>query len=623
MIPQAFIQDLLDRVDIVDVVGRVVKLRKAGANMIGLCPFHNEKSPSFTVSPSKQFYHCFGCQANGSAIGFLMAHAGLGYVEAINELAQGLGLVVPNDSAAAASRPAVSPQLVDRLAQAASFYQRRLREAPQAIAYLKGRGLSGRTAARFGLGYAPPGWRNLDGIGADYDDRSWEEVGLVKQADPDPGAPQGASGGRRRYDRFRDRIMFPIRNPRGLVIGFGGRVLHKGEPKYLNSPETVLFQKGRELYGLFEARERLRELDLAIVVEGYMDVVMLAEHGIDNAVATLGTATTGDHVRKLLRVVDRLVFSFDGDPAGRKAAWRALLASLPIVGDSQALSFLFLPDGADPDSFVREHGAPAWQEALGQAMPLSAFMMQGLVEGLDMATPEGRAAFLAAARPLLHSLGAQGLRLQLMHQTADLARIGMVELERFMAAEMPPAASPKLASPATPGPRAASGSDEPGQRPAARSARHPAPRQTSRRPLSAATRAGRPSLERRLRLLSICHPVLCQAVRTTIDPACCPVSVLDWFDALAALPETSSSIGALEALRARGGFDLTEVEADLATQWSGIPGLSLDEARAEFDGALRQLERRAEGQAAREMIEQGLQTDDERRIYRELLASRR
>src|SRR5690606_6315934 len=404
-----FIDDLLARIDITDVVGRYVKLRRAGANLVGLCPFHAEKSPSFTVSPTKQFYHCFGCGAHGSAIGFLMNHAGFGFVDAVAELAQQAGLEVPRERTGETQQRR-DPGVLESLAAAARFYKRRLVDSPRAIDYLKARGLSGATAARYALGYAPEGWRPLEGAVADYAAPALLAAGLVIEPEDDDGQAS-ATERRRRYDRFRDRIMFPIRNPRGHVIGFGGRILDRGEPKYLNSPETAVFSKGRELYGLHEARDALRREGCAVVVEGYMDVVMLAEHGVGNAVATLGTATTGDHVRKLLRLVDRVVFAFDGDAAGRKAAWRALRNCLPHASDIKRIDFMFLPPEHDPDSFVREHGAEGFASACAQATPLSVYMLQALREGNDLDTAEGRARMLAQAAPLIAELGAPGLRL--------------------------------------------------------------------------------------------------------------------------------------------------------------------------------------------------------------------
>jgi DNA primase len=417
VIPQSFISDLLARLDIVEVVGKYVQLKKAGANYQGLCPFHGEKTPSFSVSPAKQFYHCFGCQAHGTAIGFLMEHQSLSYVDAIKDLARQQGLEVPEEQGGAGAPKRVAPDVLESLSLAAKFFKSRLKESEKAIAYLKRRGLSGQTAARFGMGYAPEGWRPLEAAVPDYHDSSMVESGLVIAGDDD-----------KRYDRFRDRVMFPIRNPRGQVIGFGGRVLDQGEPKYLNSPETPVFVKGRELYGLYEAREALRRENCAIVVEGYMDVVMLAQYGVDNALATLGTATTPDHLKKLLRQVDRVVFSFDGDGAGRKAAWRALEASLPMTSDTQRIDFLFLPPEHDPDSFVQAHGLEGWKAALAKTESISSFMLNKLSSDCDLAEPEGRAKLIALARPLLSKMSAPALRLQIVHRLSDLTQISVGEL---------------------------------------------------------------------------------------------------------------------------------------------------------------------------------------------------
>jgi len=437
VIPQSFIQELLARVDIVEVVGRHVKLKKGGANWLGLCPFHGEKSPSFTVSPTKQFYHCFGCGAHGSAIGFLMEHGGMSYPDAIHELARSAGLTVPEERGAADDARRRDPDLLETIAAAARFYKQRLKDSPHAIDYLKGRGVSGETAARFGIGYAPEGWRSLEAAVPDYSARTLVESGLVIEPEPEPDAePAGQGPGRRkRYDRFRDRIMFPIRNPRGQTIGFGGRVLGQGEPKYLNSPETPLFSKGRELYGLFEGRDAIRAADCVIVVEGYMDVVMLAQHGVRNAVATLGTATTAQHVQKLLRLVDRVVFAFDGDAAGRRAAWRALEACLPLAADTKRIDFLFLPPEHDPDSFVREHGAQGFAEHLSTAQPLSEFMLRELAGRVDLGTPEGRARMQADARPLLQAMPPAALRLQLAQAVATKVGIRGEDMLRYLEAD--------------------------------------------------------------------------------------------------------------------------------------------------------------------------------------------
>ncbi|MEO8343187.1 MAG: DNA primase, partial [Gallionella sp.] len=364
MIPKNFIQDLLNRLDIVDVIERYVPLKKAGANFIACCPFHNEKSPSFTVSQTKQFYHCFGCGAHGTAISFVMEHAGLGYVDAIEELARSMGLEVPHErQAAGEAYQKIAPDLYEVMQTATHYYREQLKLSQHAIDYLKQRGLSGEVAAKFGIGYAPDGWQNLTAAFSNYQDAALSETGLVITGD------EG-----KRYDRFRDRIMFPIINVRGQVIGFGGRVLDKGEPKYLNSPETPLFEKGRELYGLFQAQKSIRAEQRVLVVEGYMDVAALAQHGLEYVVATLGTATTPYHVQKLLRLTEHIVFCFDGDKAGQRAAWRALENALPYLQDGKRISFLFLPVEHDPDSFIREFGKAVFEQRMQEAMPLSAYL---------------------------------------------------------------------------------------------------------------------------------------------------------------------------------------------------------------------------------------------------------
>ena len=321
LIPQSFIADLLNRVDIIDVVGQHVKLKKAGANYQGLCPFHQEKSPSFSVSPNKQFYHCFGCGAHGSAISFLMEYSGLGYVDAIEDLARSAGLTVPREERTVqdVARQQQAMAVSEVMSSAADWYRTQLKNAPRAIDYLKGRGLTGEIAKRYSLGYAPDGWQGLEAVFGPYSNdevaKTLLDGGLLIQSEASE-----SNQTVRRYDRFRDRIMFPIRNPKGQVIGFGGRILDQGEPKYLNSPETPLFSKGNTLYGLFEARQAIRAQEYVLVCEGYMDVVALAQLGFPNAVATLGTACTANHVRMLLRQTDRVVFSFDGDSAGQRAA---------------------------------------------------------------------------------------------------------------------------------------------------------------------------------------------------------------------------------------------------------------------------------------------------------------
>lgn len=436
MIPQSFIQDLLNRVDIVDVVGRYVPLKKGGANFSGLCPFHNEKSPSFTVSPTKQFYHCFGCGAHGTAIGFLIEYSGMGFVEAVKDLAQNVGMIVPEDDdrlppAQRIEQQAKSLALSEAMTLACDYYRQQLRHAERAKNYLIGRGLTGEVAARYGMGYAPDGWDGLRAVFPDYELSALVEAGLVI----DRAEEEGAS--RKRYDRFRDRIMFPIRNSKGQVIGFGGRVLDKGEPKYLNSPETSLFQKGSELYGLFEARQAIREAGYVLVTEGYMDVVALAQLGFPQVVATLGTACTPIHVQKLLRQTDHVVFSFDGDKAGRRAARRALEASLPYASDNKIIKFLFLPSEHDPDSYIRELGTEAFEKQVHDAMPLSQFLLTEAVGDNDLGALEGRAKTQFDAKPLLQALPPSSLRLQIVRSLAQITESTPAEIEALFELAQP------------------------------------------------------------------------------------------------------------------------------------------------------------------------------------------
>ncbi len=413
MIPNDFVQTLLARVDIVDVIDRLVPLRKAGANYQACCPFHSEKTPSFTVSPTKQFYHCFGCGAHGTAIGFLMEYAGKSFPEAVESLARDAGLEVPRvERPGERERREEATDLCDLLLAAAKFYRAQLKDATPAIEYLKRRGLTGAIAARFGIGYAPDAWQPLAAAFPAYDDPALEAAGLVVRRDDG-----------KRYDRFRGRIMFPIHDTRGRVIGFGGRILDSGEPKYLNSPETPVFSKGRELYGLFLARDAIRDAERVVVVEGYMDVVALAQHGIEYAVATLGTSTTPVHAQKLFRLADSVVFCFDGDAAGRKAAWRALENTLPVLVDGKEARFLFLPDGEDPDDFVRRRGKAAFEQAIAAAQPLSEYLVSELATLHPPGTAEGRAALLTAARPLVGQIAAPILGALLRRRLAELAEL--------------------------------------------------------------------------------------------------------------------------------------------------------------------------------------------------------
>ncbi|MEE9330627.1 MAG: DNA primase [Methylophilaceae bacterium] len=428
MIPEQFIQELLNRVDVVDVVDKSVPLKKAGANYSACCPFHNEKSPSFTVSPTKQFYHCFGCGAHGTAISFLMEYSGLSFVEAIHELAKQAGMIVPQEKHDTDRPPKkVVVGLHESLQQAAVYYKVELKKSQRAIDYLKGRGLSGEIAAKFQMGYAPAGWQNLQSIFPNYDNEVLTTAGLVVSND------QG-----KRYDRFRDRIMFPIHNQKGEVIGFGGRVISSEDtPKYYNSPETPVFQKGHELYGLFIARRAIRDAGRALVVEGYMDVVALAQYGIDYAVAALGTATTPFHITKLMRQTDEVVFSFDGDNAGRAAAWRAAINALPVLSDGLKLRFLFLPIGHDPDSYIREFGKEKFEKEIQSSMPLSQYIVQQLCEQNLLNSQEDKVKLLNDAEPILKQIKAPRLSLMLRKRVAELAQVTDAEMQILLKLPVP------------------------------------------------------------------------------------------------------------------------------------------------------------------------------------------
>ncbi len=421
-IPNPFIDELLNRIDIVDVVNRRVPLKKAGREFQACCPFHDEKTPSFTVSPQKQFYHCFGCGAHGSAIGFLMEYDNLGFVEAVEELAESIGIEVPREGGQEQG-PDLRP-LYSLMEEASRFFQYQLRHharAPSAVDYLKSRGLTGEVAARFQIGYAPPGWDNLlSTLGQDQPAvRRLAECGLIIEQEDG-----------KRYDRFRDRIVFPIRDTRGRVIGFGGRVLGDDKPKYLNSPETPLFHKGRELYGLYEARKANSKLQRLLVVEGYMDVVALSQFDINNAVATLGTATTQDHLELIFRTCAEVVFCFDGDRAGRDAGWKALQTTLPVMRDGREVRFLFLPEGEDPDSLVRKEGREGLEQRLDQAPPLSEFLFQQLTAQVKMETIDGRAHLAELAKPHLDRLPSGLFRRMMYQHLEQLVGIRDQQLER-------------------------------------------------------------------------------------------------------------------------------------------------------------------------------------------------
>ena len=436
LIPKQFIVDLIDRADVVDVVGRRVQLKKAGREFKACCPFHDEKTPSFTVSPTKGFYHCFGCGAHGNALDFLMEYDHMDFVEAVEALAGSMGLEVPREES---QRPARSyDALFELMARVDRYFQGELRKHEPAVDYLRKRGIDGATAKRFGVGYAPSGWSNvLDKFGTSPEKiERLLATGLIIRKDDG-----------RHYDRFRDRLMFPIRDARGRCIGFGGRVLGNDEPKYLNSPETVLFHKGRELYGLFEARQALRSIDRLIVVEGYMDAVALARHGIDFVVATLGTATTDEHLNRLFRLCEEVAFCFDGDRAGRQAAWRALETALPHIREGRQVRFIFLPDGEDPDSYVSERGADAFLQALDQASPLSDFLIEELSSQVDMESVDGRARMVELAKPLIARLPGGVYRELLEQRIGETVGLPATKIQGLLKGSAPAQGIPGRTSP--------------------------------------------------------------------------------------------------------------------------------------------------------------------------------
>ena len=423
LIPQSFIDDLLNRTDIVDVVASRIQLKKAGKNYTACCPFHKEKTPSFSVSPDKQFYYCFGCGAGGNALGFVMDHDQLDFPQAVEDLAKRAGMEVPREEGGRNSNnkprhPTDSP-LYPLLTAAAEYYRQALKSHPQrkaAVDYLKGRGLSGEIARDFGLGFAPPGWDNLHKhLASDsLQQKAMIDAGLLVENADNPEKIK-------RYDRFRDRVIFPIRDSRGRVIAFGGRVLGDDKPKYLNSPETPVFHKGQELYGLFEARKSNRDLDEIMVVEGYMDVIALAQQGLRNAVATLGTATSEEHLKRLFRIVPSVLFCFDGDAAGRNAAWRALEATLPSLQDGRRARFLFLPDGEDPDSLVRSEGTDAFRARINQqAQPLADYFFQQLSDEADPRSLEGKAHLVTLAAPLIDKIPGNNLRTLMRQRLTEI-----------------------------------------------------------------------------------------------------------------------------------------------------------------------------------------------------------
>ena len=580
MIPQSFISDLLNRVDIVDIVGRYVQLKKGGANFMGLCPFHSEKSPSFTVSPTKQFYHCFGCGAHGTSIGFLIEYSGMGFVDAVKDLAQNVGMVVPeaDDRIAPAQRAqnqAISMALSEAMTRSCDYYREQLRSALDAIAYLKKRGLTGEIAARFGIGFAPNGWDNLRAVFPDYELVALAEAGLVVDRSDEDGS------NRKRYDRFRNRIMFPIRNTKGQVIAFGGRVLDQGEPKYLNSPETPLFSKGFELYGLFEARQAIRDAGYVLVTEGYMDVVALAQMGFPQVVATLGTACTTTHVQKLLRQTDNVIFSFDGDKAGQRAARRALEASLPHVSDNKTIKFLFLPTEHDPDSYIRSHGAAGFEQQVHDAMPLSQFLLREVVADNDLAAPEGRARVQFDAKPLLQAMAPSALRLQIVRALAARTQTTPAEIETLFELSKPVA--------------------------------------TVRR---APPRSGRPvpvGLELQIMRILVAHPELAHEIDEEAQTGFNHFGP-DAAERLTQLVEQARSLGphgtfaALAQLLKAEGADFDAIISAIASE----PESDVDNDRAWIAGAIRQVKLDALKNELNSLFAAGLSSDEFGLRYREI-----
>lgn len=422
MIPESFINELLNRIDVVDIIDKRVPLKKTGANFVACCPFHQEKTPSFSVSPSKQFYHCFGCGAHGSAISFLIDHDGLNFIDAIHELAKVVGLKVPNQVDEKPEKKKENIVLEDSLILAKKYYQARLKASPEAIKYLKSRGLTGEIAKQFSIGFAPGGWNNLNEVFKDYDNDVLIKSGLINKNEKG-----------KRYDRFRNRIMFPIYSAKGQLVGFGGRVIdEKDSPKYYNSPETSLFQKSYELYGLLAARKSIRDKGYVLVVEGYMDVVSLAQHGISNAVATLGTATTNFHIQKLIRYTSEIIFCFDGDEAGKSAAWRAMQNSLASVTDEVQLKFLFLSEQHDPDSYVRENSKEKFEKLAKDATPLSEYVVHYLTKKNDLTSQEDRVKFLNSVEPILNNIASLKLTFLLKKRISELLNLTIDELDKVI-----------------------------------------------------------------------------------------------------------------------------------------------------------------------------------------------
>ena len=606
MIPDSFIQELLARVDVVDVVGRYVQLRKGGANLLGICPFHQEKSPSFTVSPTKQFYHCFGCGAHGSAISFLMQHTGASFPDAVRNLAGSVGMQVPEAQLSPATRERAAQRRQEQsahaqvLEKAQAYYKAQLRESSAAIDYLKARGLTGKIAAEYAIGWAPASRQGLAEVFSRYEDPLLVEAGLVIESDDG-----------RRYDRFRSRVMFPIRNLKGEIIGFGGRIIDKGEPKYLNSPETPVFNKGQELYGAWEGRQAIRQEDQVIVVEGYMDVVGLAQLGVGNAVATLGTATTPDHLRKLIRLTHRIVFSFDGDTAGRRAAWRALQTALPLMRDDLSVRFLFLPSGHDPDSYIREFGQAAFKACVKDAVALSAFLLDELSERHRLEEPEGRSACVHEAKPILQQIAPGAFKHQILNEFAKRVLLTREELDGLMG---------QSAGLAPDGASAASSNDQPPPQ-ATRSASRLETRfepgdQARPRGTGARARAVAPLAKRLLSLL-LAHPALAQQLGEQ------QLEVLEGDANLVLVKEFILLVQSAGARHLGALIEAADPQSDLAEVLNGLSGelmaqMDLPQPQAEWEDALRRIELDSAKREQAMLVAQGLDSPQTVARYQEL-----
>jgi DNA primase len=606
LIPDSFIQELLARVDVVDVVGRYVQLRKGGANLLGICPFHQEKSPSFTVSPTKQFYHCFGCGAHGSAISFLMQHTGASFPDAVRNLAGSVGMQVPEAQLSPATRERAAQRRQEQsahaqvLEKAQAYYKAQLRESSAAIDYLKARGLTGKIAAEYAIGWAPASRQGLAEVFSRYEDPLLVEAGLVIESDDG-----------RRYDRFRSRVMFPIRNLKGEIIGFGGRIIDKGEPKYLNSPETPVFNKGQELYGAWEGRQAIRQEDQVIVVEGYMDVVGLAQLGVGNAVATLGTATTPDHLRKLIRLTHRIVFSFDGDTAGRRAAWRALQTALPLMRDDLSVRFLFLPSGHDPDSYIREFGQAAFKACVKDAVALSAFLLDELSERHRLEEPEGRSACVHEAKPILQQIAPGAFKHQILNEFAKRVLLTREELDGLMG---------QSAGLAPDGASAASSNDQPPPQ-ATRSASRLETRfepgdQARPRGTGARARAVAPLAKRLLSLL-LAHPALAQQLGEQ------QLEVLEGDANLVLVKEFILLVQSAGARHLGALIEAADPQSDLAEVLNGLSGelmaqMDLPQPQAEWEDALRRIELDSAKREQAMLVAQGLDSPQTVARYQEL-----